>query len=153
MNESNLIMHWPISTLEAILRSNLSDNCLLCKFFKITEIMSMLDPTLIKRQSYMLSHRGVLKISSCKVLQKTSEKNDCEDVIFNKHEGLRQHWMSFSLKIFPNSCKAANNYIKKLFDVMRFAMVFNIQNDTILENNELIETILTKILMKVCIHV
>ena len=74
MNESNLIIHWPISTLEAILRSNLSDNCLLCKFFKITEIMSMLDPTLSKRQSYMLSHRGVLKISSCEVLQKTSEK-------------------------------------------------------------------------------
>ena len=60
--------------------------------------------------------------------------------------------MNFSLKISPHSCKKAKNYIKKFFDVMRFALIFSL-NDTILENNELIETSLIKIIMELCIHV
>ena len=60
--------------------------------------------------------------------------------------------MNFPLKISPHSCKEAKNYIKKLSDVLRFALIFSL-NDTILENNELIETSLIKIIMKLCIHV
>ena len=74
MNELIVIIYWVFSTVEASFRSKHSDNCLLWKCFKIIKVISMLDPILSKSQSYMVSHRCVLKNSCCEVFEKISEK-------------------------------------------------------------------------------